>query len=264
MKGRYALRRATSAFGADGKIATVLKRGPRTSALPRRHAARTGAVALGASLLLAGCGTVGTPGVSCQDAEIYRSAQRERSEYLERALARLGSDLRQAEAAMVASDSEQWGAHTRADAVSAVAEARISVQRATNTVHWRPEQVEEARDKLEEAERQLQAQRSGGAVFFASRARRIADGLNEEARRVAGNRAARFIGARQANLRTGPSTQRKPRLAMGAEVAGAPVVTAGPVAGISRRALYPDPSRPDDNPGFPEQPGYRLAQDVQR
>ncbi len=187
----------------------MLKRGPRAPAPPRRHAAGTGAVALGVSLLLAGCGTTGIPRLSCEDAEIYRSAQRERSEYLERALARLRTDLRQAEAAMVASDSELRGAHTRADAVSAVAEARIAVQRAANTVHWRPEQLEEARDKLDEAERQLQAQRSGGAVFFASRARRIADGLNEEARRVAGNRAARFIGARQANLRTGPSTQRK-------------------------------------------------------
>ena len=110
---------------------------------------------------------------------------------------------------MVASDLELRVAHTRADAVSAVAEARIAVQRATDTVHWRPEQLEEARDKLEEAERQLQARRSGGAVFFASRARRIADGLNEEARQVAGNRSTRFIGAKPANLRMGPSTQRR-------------------------------------------------------
>ena len=187
----------------------MLKRGPRARALPRRHAARTGAVALGASLLLAGCGTVAIPGLSCEDAEIYRSAQRERSEYLERELARLRTDLRQAETSMMASDSELRVAHTRADAVSAVAEARIAVQRATDTVHWRPEQLEEARDKIEEAERQLRAQHSGGAVFFASRAHRIADGLNQEARRVAGNRSTRFIGAKHANLRTGPSTQLK-------------------------------------------------------
>ncbi len=187
----------------------MLKRGPRAPAQPRRHAARSGAVALGASLLLAGCGTIGIPGPSSEDAEIYRSAQRERSDYLERELARLRTDMREAEAAMVASDSELRVAHTRADAVSAVAEARIALQRAADTVQWRPEQLQEARDKLEEAERQLRARRSGGAVFFASRARRIADALIDEARHVAGNTSTRFIGATKANLRTGPSTQRK-------------------------------------------------------
>lgn len=187
----------------------MLKSGLRPHALLCRDAARAGALALGASLLLAGCGTVGIPGVSCEDAEIYRSAQRERSEYLERELGRLRTDLRQAEAAMVASESELRVAYTRADAVSAVAEARIAVRRATRTVHWRPEQLEETRNKLEEAERLLQAQNSGGAIFFASRARRSADGLNEEGRRVAADRSTRYIGAQNANLRTGPSTQRK-------------------------------------------------------
>ena len=187
----------------------MLKRGPRLPAPQRRHAAGAAAHALGASLLLAGCSTVSFPGVSCEDAEIYRSAEHERSAYLERELDRMRTDLGQAESAMMALDSELRGAHTRADAVSAVAEARIAVQRATKSVHWRPEQVEEAHNKLEEAERQLEAQNSGGAVFFGSRARRIADGLNEEAHRVASSRSARFIGAEQANVRTGPSTQRK-------------------------------------------------------
>ena len=65
----------------------------------------------------------------------------------------------------------------------------------------------EARQKLEEAERQFQAGHTGSAVFFASRARRIAVALNKEARSVANTPGARFINGQRVNLRAGSSTE---------------------------------------------------------
>jgi hypothetical protein len=108
---------------------------------------------------------------------------------------------------MVAIESGLRGIHTRADAVSSLAEARIAVERASRSVPWRPAKVQEAHAKLEEAERQLDAGHSGSAVFFASRARRIAETLNEEAEQVARHASTRFVRARRVNLRAGPSTE---------------------------------------------------------
>ena len=107
---------------------------------------------------------------------------------------------------MVAIESGLRGSQTRADAVSALAEARIAVESAAQNAPWREAEGQEARSKLEEAERQLQAENTGSAVFFASRARRIADDLNREADQVAHSPEARFIHARRVNLRAGPST----------------------------------------------------------
>ena len=116
------------------------------------------------------------------------------------------ADLRQAEEAMVTIESGLRGVHTRADAVSSLAEARIAVELASQSVAWRPAEVQEAHAKLEEAERQLEAGRAGSAFFFASRARRIAERLSEEADQVARHTSTRFVHARQLNLRAGPST----------------------------------------------------------
>jgi hypothetical protein len=189
---------------------------PRTLLEPRR-AARPRSRLLTAVVLLAlalpGCETLfgmPAPARDCQpssDQAIYRSAGQEQVAHLERQVARLRADLLQAEEAMVAIESGLRGAHTRADAVSSVAEARIAVERATPAARWRPEQVSEARAKLEEAERQLQAGHTGSAVFFASRARRIAQNLNEEAEQVTRHASTRFVNTRNVNLRAGPSTQ---------------------------------------------------------
>ena len=186
---------------------------------PRRLGAL--AVALASCLALSGCawlGSLGIPGLSRQpdpspeareltgrDAETYRQAQTARIHSLEREVARLSSDLAKAESAMVAIESGLRGAQTRADAVSALAEARISVERARTSAPWRREEIAEANDKLEEAERQFQAGNPGSAVFFASRAQRIADSLHEEARSVAGMKEARIVAAPRVNLRAGPS-----------------------------------------------------------
>lgn len=140
------------------------------------------------------------------DPSVYTRAGSERADYLEREVSRLRADLRQAEEAMVAIESGLRGTHTRADAVSAIAEGRIAVERASRSVPWRPERLQEARGKLEEAERQLQAEHPGSAVFFASRARRIGETLSDEASVVERSSAARFVRSARVNLRAGPST----------------------------------------------------------
>ncbi|MDJ0852662.1 MAG: SH3 domain-containing protein [Myxococcota bacterium] len=141
----------------------------------------------------------------CDDRAVYRSAARARVDRLERQVAQLRADLQQAEASMVAIESGLRGVHNRADAVSAVAEARIAVDRAARAHRWRPDQVQEARDKLAEAEIQLESGHTGSTVFFATRAHRIAEGLNDEAEQVARTASTRFVKTRRANLRAGPS-----------------------------------------------------------
>ena len=182
----------------------------------RVHPRRACALVVAGSLLggCAGSGGTSQPGSptphreqSEADAEIYRHAQRVYTRYLEREVQRLRADLQQAEGAMVAIESGLRGVHSRADAVSSLAEARISVERAVRDVPWREAQIEEARGKLIEAERQFQAGHSGSAIFFASRARRIADTLNEEAEQVAGTPGTLFVRRDRVNLRSGPSTQ---------------------------------------------------------
>jgi hypothetical protein len=142
-----------------------------------------------------------------EEAEVYLSAQAERVAYLEREIERLRQDLRQAEESLVAIESGLRDVHTRADAVSLLAEARIEVDRAARNIVWRPERMREAHAKLDEAERQLQAGHAGSAAFFASRARRIAQNLNDEASKLAHDDSTRFVRALRANLRAGPSIE---------------------------------------------------------
>jgi len=146
----------------------------------------------------AACEPAGRPAV-------LRSAEQGRVAQLEREVAMLHEDLRQAEDSMVSIESGLRSTHSRADAVSSIAEARIEVDRAS-VVLWRPSELEEARDKLAEAERQLEKANAGTAIFFAWRAGRIARTLSEEAEAVAANRATRFVRSRRVNLRAGPST----------------------------------------------------------
>jgi hypothetical protein len=139
--------------------------------------------------------------------EIYERAGIDRTTQLELEIERLRADLREAEGAMIAIESGLRGAHGRADAVSALAESRIAVERASREVPWRGKRVVEAQQKLEEAERQFQAGHTGSAVFFASRARRIAEALIDEAKRVANTPGTRFVNGRRVNLRAGPSKE---------------------------------------------------------
>ncbi len=138
--------------------------------------------------------------------EVYRKADLERVAHLEREVARLQEDLAQAEETMIAVESGLRGMHTRAGTVSMLAEARIVVERAAEAAPWQADEIEEARRKLEEAERQIQANHLGSADFFAAGAMRIAEHLSVEAERVQGSDVTRFIKAERVNLREGPST----------------------------------------------------------
>lgn len=140
------------------------------------------------------------------DAAIYRRAESQRVEYLEREVDRMRADLSQAEEAMIYLESGMRGEHTRADAVSTVAGARVAVESACKRAPWRGADCDEARGKLEESERQIQRNRMGAAVFFASRAQRIADYVAGEARVVARMGNALFVKSERVNLRSGPTT----------------------------------------------------------
>jgi hypothetical protein len=139
------------------------------------------------------------------DTASYRRAEAERVEFSEREIERLRADLQQAEASLVAMESGVRGFQSRANTVSALAEARIALERVSPSVPWRQDRVEEAHTKLAEASRQLQAGHVGSAVFFASRAQRITENLQAEVRQVAGWPQKRLILGDRAELRTAPS-----------------------------------------------------------
>ena len=140
------------------------------------------------------------------EASVYQRAEIERSEFFEREVERLRADLREAEEWIVALESGLRGFHSRADAVSAVAEARIALERVSRTVPWRSDSVTGARSKIYEASRQLDAGHVGAAVFFASRAQRITDALRAEAQLVSAWSEKRWIHGVRVHLRAGPST----------------------------------------------------------
>jgi hypothetical protein len=139
------------------------------------------------------------------EVEVLERAQRERREYLEREVVRLREDLQQAEDSIVQLESGLRGPQRRADAVSAVAEARIALDRVSAGVPWRRDRVAEARSKLEEADRQLASDHLGSALFFAARAQRITDSLRAETQQVAKWSDRRVIRGDRVNLRSAPS-----------------------------------------------------------
>ena len=145
-------------------------------------------------------------GVEHPEVEIYRRAEAERVEFFERELARLRDDLARAEASIVAMESGLRGSQSRADAVYALAAARIALDRVSKRVPWQQDRVAEANAKLVEARRQLDADHVASSVFFASRAMGIAESLAAEAELVGGWPGRKVIGGDRVNLRSGPST----------------------------------------------------------
>lgn len=113
-------------------------------------------------------------------ADVYAGEERERLARLEREYARLQADLAQAEDAFRLMESGLRGVYTRAEAISALAEARVRVQRASQLVSEDEIKLDEARAKLDDAERQLKTRAWVASVFFASRARRLAEELIRE------------------------------------------------------------------------------------
>ena len=147
-------------------------------------------------------------GLPLIEGDVYRRAELMRSEFFEREVERLRADLRQAEESIVAMESGLRGFQSRADAVSAVAEARIALDRVERRVPWRQDQVREARSKLDEAASQLDRGHVGSSMFFASRAQRITESLLAEARQVEQWSDRRLIdGGESVQLRAGPSLE---------------------------------------------------------
>lgn len=174
-----------------------------------------GAFSIGAVILATACASPPPPepdvlpSPPLEDIAIYHRAESERAERLEIEVKRLRADLRQAEEALVNVESGLRGNHNRANAVSAMAEVRISTNKAAERAPWRAAEIEEARVKLREAERQVQQGNAGAALFFVYRARRIAELALLEADAVNGQNHTRFIGDRTVNLREGPTTRHR-------------------------------------------------------
>ena len=144
--------------------------------------------------------------VNVEQAKLFREAETERATQLLREIAKLQADLKTAEAALVEAESGLADTHTRADAVSSLAVTRIQVERAASRAPWRAEEIAGAQAKLEQAERQIQENRFGAALFFVYRARRVAESILDEANLVWRDGDVALIQARRVNLRAGPST----------------------------------------------------------
>lgn len=126
---------------------------------------------------------------------------RQQNERIARDTERLRADIEDAEEALVALESGLKGLHTRADAVSALADARIVVTRAAHQAPWRRASIERAREKLAEAERHIEEEYFGSAVFFTVRGRRIAEEILSSARSLRDDPDTRYVSVDRANVR---------------------------------------------------------------
>jgi hypothetical protein len=110
-------------------------------------------------------------------ADVYGAEERERAERYRREVERLRADLAQAERALGALASGSIEGDTRAHAVFELAEARIIVARVEQSQAAGEMELREVHQKLEDAERQLTLENFAASIFFASRARRLAEAL---------------------------------------------------------------------------------------
>ncbi len=138
-----------------------------------------------------------------------RKASVARIAQLESEIQRFKSDLDQAEKTLIIAESSLTGAHTRAQAVRAIAEARTQIEKAERDAPWRKAEAQDGRRKVEEADRHLRAKRFGASILFASRAKRIARGLAAEARSVRISKKAKQTGSRPVRLRARASSKSK-------------------------------------------------------
>lgn len=140
------------------------------------------------------------------DIDLMRRTETNRIQTLEREVERLRIDLIRAEDALIAVESKLRSGHSRAAAVSALAEAQIRLNKASRIAPWRQDTISEAKGKLTIAQRHINEEYFGTAVFFVYRANRIVENLNYEANMVKATEQAMFINRPRVNLRSGPST----------------------------------------------------------
>lgn len=159
--------------------------------------------------------------VTDSEAELIRRAEFERVQSLEREVERLRMDLRRAEDALIVVESKLRSGHSRAAVVSALAEAQIQLNKVSRAAPWRPDTISEAQDKLHMAQKHIDEEYFGAAVFFVYRANRIVEDLNYEASIVDSSAQVMFINRPKVNLRSGASTAEEILQVM---VQGTPVV----------------------------------------
>ena len=141
------------------------------------------------------------------EAELIRRAEIERVHSLEREVERLKMDLLRAEDALIVVESKLRSGHSRAAVVSALAEAQLQLNKVSQIAPWRPDTISQAQDKLEMAQKHIDEEYFGAAVFFVYRANRIVEDLNYEANIVDSSTQVMFVNRPKVNLRSGASTQ---------------------------------------------------------
>lgn len=140
-------------------------------------------------------------------AEFVHKADEERVQALEREVDRLKADLTRAEDALVTVESRLQSSYSRANAVSSLAEAHMQLNKASGIAPWRSHRIEEAQNKLDIAQKQIDKEYFGAAMFFIYRANRIVQELHYEAHLVETTPQTMFINRPKVNLRSGPSTE---------------------------------------------------------
>lgn len=137
-------------------------------------------------------------------------AKRELSERiveLENVVAKLQDRLAHTEGELAALETQLGETHNRADAVSALAAARVAVQRAARDAPWDTLEINAANDRLEVAEGHIDQGDYGAAAFFAYRANQAAERLISDAKQMDEPNITMFIKGERVNLRAGPSTE---------------------------------------------------------
>jgi hypothetical protein len=159
------------------------------------------------ALLFAACAGSPSSGRGYRHAE--ERADQHRFERLQHEVERLRSDLKRAEEVLTSGPDSNGSGPSRANAVSGLAEASIRLERAATVASWRSAELDEARAKLAEADRQIQAGQFGASLFFSTRAARMVDALIREAGSAVRSKKTLWVNAPRLNVRSGPSTEHR-------------------------------------------------------
>ncbi len=133
-------------------------------------------------------------------------AVQDRARWLAETVDLLHEDLQRAEATLIAMESGLRTGLTRADAVAGLAEGRLALETATAAAPWREADIENARDKLNEADEHIANGHHAAAIFFVYRAKRIAGDVIAEAERIEQVQNVEYVTGDRVNLRSGPRT----------------------------------------------------------
>ena len=125
---------------------------------------------------------------------------------LESRVERLRYDLDLAEGTLISAESGLQAGLGRADAIARLAETQILYRHVADLNPKRQDLLEEAKTKLEQADRHFGDSNFSAAVFFARRGEHILNSVKEEADRLSSADNAYVVGAELVNLRAAPST----------------------------------------------------------